>query len=228
MAGNLYFCGDTHGEVDFHKLNSKHIQGHITEQDYVIICGDAGVVWDGGKSDRYIQNWYLSKPWTTLFVDGNHENFDLLSQFSTYNWNGGEIHKINDKLFHLKRGQIFNIKGKTLFTMGGAPSTDKIHRKEGVSWWAQEIPSREEFDLGLENLAKHNNRVDYIVTHDVPDKILDTLSHNNYKHNIVTNYLEVLRTTVNYNHWFSGHYHIDKDFDEDGISILYNRVVTIV
>lgn len=68
----LFITGDCHGDIDFHKLTSKKFPegNNLTKNDYVIVCGDMGVVWDGTKQDKYIQKWYESKPWTTLFVDG--------------------------------------------------------------------------------------------------------------------------------------------------------------
>ena len=67
-----YVTGDAHGDIDFHKLNSKNfpIGATLTKDDYVIVCGDFGAIWDGAGQDRYLQNWYTEKPWTTLFVDG--------------------------------------------------------------------------------------------------------------------------------------------------------------
>ena len=68
----IYVVGDTHGDIDFHKLNSKFFREgkKLTKDDYVIICGDFGGVWDKGEYDKYVQNWYNERPWTTLFVDG--------------------------------------------------------------------------------------------------------------------------------------------------------------
>ena len=47
--------------------------------DYVVIAGDFGGLWDGSQKDQYWLDWLNKKPFTTLFVDGNHENFDLLN-----------------------------------------------------------------------------------------------------------------------------------------------------
>ena len=68
----IYAVGDTHGDIDLYKLNSKFFREgkKLTKDDYVIICGDFGGVWDKGEDDKYIQNWYNERPWTTLFVDG--------------------------------------------------------------------------------------------------------------------------------------------------------------
>ena len=68
----IYAVGDTHGDIDLYKFNSKFFREgkKLTKDDYVIICGDFGGVWDKGKYDKYIQKWYNECPWTTLFVDG--------------------------------------------------------------------------------------------------------------------------------------------------------------
>ena len=70
-------------------------------------------------------------PYTILFVDGNHENFDrLLSEFPIEDWNGGKVHKIRPNIIHLMRGHVFEIEGKRIFAMGGGYSVDKYMRRE--------------------------------------------------------------------------------------------------
>lgn len=39
----IYITGDTHGQIDFSKLLSTKLMD-LTENDYVIICGDCGVL----------------------------------------------------------------------------------------------------------------------------------------------------------------------------------------
>jgi hypothetical protein len=55
-----------------------------------------------------------------LFVDGTHENFDLLNAMAKESWNGGKVHIVSENILHLMRGQVFNINGKLFFTFGGA------------------------------------------------------------------------------------------------------------
>lgn len=71
-TNSVWVVGDTHGDYDFHKFTTKEFpeQKQLTKNDFVIVCGDFGAVWDRGASDKYLQNWYDEKPWTTLFVDG--------------------------------------------------------------------------------------------------------------------------------------------------------------
>ncbi|WP_260504042.1 hypothetical protein [Paenibacillus illinoisensis] len=73
----------------------------MTKDDYVIIVGDFGLIWDGSNEDRYWLKWLdKTKSFTTLFLDGNHENFDLLEQYPVENWNGGKVHRINKSVIH--------------------------------------------------------------------------------------------------------------------------------
>lgn len=226
---SLYITGDTHGDIDFHKLNTCNFpeqKSMSPETDFVLVCGDFGAVWDGGKNDKYLQKWYNEKPWTTLFVDGNHEQHDLLDGYPVADWCGGEVHKISDKIIHLMRGQIYTIEGKTFFTMGGATSHDKMYRKEGVSWWTREMPSDEEYEEGLQNFNKIGNKVDYIISHCAPDQLQGQIAYW-YEHDKLTNYLELVRQTVEFDHWYCGHYHIDKDFGSK-YTVLYNKVVKLL
>ena len=66
-------------------------------------------------------------------------------------------------MIHLMRGQIFTIDGLKFFTFGGAYSIDKMSRAEGISWFPEEIPSREEYEEGWANLEKEDFQVDYGV-----------------------------------------------------------------
>lgn len=79
----IYITGDTHIPIDIHKLSTSNFgeQKVLTKEDVVIICGDFGGVWDNSKEEMYWRKWLDDKSFTTLFVDGNHENFPLLYKF---------------------------------------------------------------------------------------------------------------------------------------------------
>ena len=108
----IYITGDTHGE--YSRFNSKNFyeQKEMTKDDYVIICGDFGGIWDvgqEGKREKYWLNWFEERPFSLLFVDGNHENFDRLKGYKEMDWNGGKVHEIRPDILHLMRGQVFEI-----------------------------------------------------------------------------------------------------------------------
>ena len=224
----VFICGDTHGDLTWSKLNSKNFPTgkELTRDDYVIICGDFGGVWGDEDQDNYILNWYESKPWTTLFVDGNHENHDLLDSYPVSEWHGGKVHFVRPNIIHLMRGQIFTINGATFFTMGGAESTDKYLREEGESWWAREMPSDEEYEEAIANLEKVGQQVDIIISHCASDSIEARLLYDPW-HNKLTNFFEVISTTVAYAKWFCGHYHTDTSFEDMDMYVLYNTVIEL-
>ena len=126
------------------------------------------------------------------------------------------------------RGQVFTINGIKCFTMGGAKTTDMDHRKEGFSWWKREIPSEEEFEEALANLAKYNYSVDYIFTHCCPESIIRKQDiFFDRAQSILTRFLDNLITAyhIQYKDWFFGHYHIDEDFGN--LHCLFNRVLEL-
>lgn len=96
----IFITGDTHGKYDIKKLNSKlfSLGKELNKEDYVIITGDFGFIWYGNREDEYWLKWFDKKPFTTLFVDGNHENFDLLNRYNVESWSGGKIHKVSKNI----------------------------------------------------------------------------------------------------------------------------------
>lgn len=120
----IFITGDTHG--DFSRLlpAAFHEQRDLTKEDYLIICGDFGGVWDGGDAEQQWLDWLETRSFTTLFVSGNHENYDLLRNYPISQWHGGLVQAIRPSVLHLMRGQLYNICGKRIFTMGGASSHD--------------------------------------------------------------------------------------------------------
>ena len=183
-------------------------------------------MWDGTEKEQKLLDWYNDKPWTTLFCDGNHENFDLLSKYPVEEWNGGKVHRIRPKVLHLMRGQVFTIEGKTFFVMGGASSIDKEYRTEGLNWWTEEIPSVREMEEGLANLGKVGYKVDYVITHSAPTTVLTSINPT-YKTDAVTRYLETVRQNIKFGWHYFGHYHIDKDFLNYKATCLYNNIIEI-
>ena len=170
----IYITGDTHIPYDVTKLTTKAFpeQKKLTKNDYVLICGDFGGVWTGpGGSDDFWLRWFKRKRFTTLFVDGNHENFSLLNQYPVELWNGGKVHRVTDHVIHLMRGQLFTLDGCKIFTMGGGASGDVEFRTEGVSWWPEELPSDEEYEEARRNLDAHGWAIDYVLTHCAPTSI---------------------------------------------------------
>lgn len=249
----LYITGDTHG--DFKRFSKKKDGNLLTKDDIIIICGDMGLLWSKDKEFQYWCNFFKEKPWLTLFIDGNHENFNMLEEYPIEIWNGGKIRQIvKDKVIHLERGQIFNIDNKTFFTMGGASSKDieggildrndeffKLKKKDlkrkhlnfrilNESWWKQELPTIDELNEGILNLKKYNNEVDYILTHCtsniIQQKIKEIYPSKKMKEDILTNYFDNIENTIKFKKWYFGHYHSDIEIDNKHI-LCYNKLIPL-
>ena len=244
----IYITGDTHGDW-MSRLNTNVFpeQKEMTKDDTVIICGDFGI-WHDTKQERYKLDWLENKPFTTLFIDGNHSNFDRLYAMPVSEWHGGKVHFIRPSVIHLMRGQVFDIEEKVFWTFGGASSHDiedgilekddprikkwkyddnKMFRINHVTWWKEELPSKEEMDEGLKNLEKYGYKVDFIVTHCGATSSMALYSHGFYKPDNLTDYLESIRQRVDFKKWFMGHYHDNHAINDKEI-ILYEQIVRII
>ena len=246
----IIVTGDIHGNP-FQRLNLENFpEGKtFTKKDYVIILGDFGLVWDDSAMEHSCLDWLENKPWTTLFIDGNHENYDLLNKFSIEEWGGGRVQKIRSSVIHLLRGEVYDIGGYKFLAMGGARSHDiqdgvlevgdprikiwkkdnfKLFRINHISWWGEEIPNEEERKNALKNLAENDYKVDYILTHEAPSSDVVLIDHLLYHPDEYSKWLEMeIRQKVKYKKWFFGHYHLNLDVNEKE-TCLFERRVRIV
>jgi predicted phosphodiesterase len=225
----IWVTGDLHDQYDtMWKFDTKHFANKVKEEDYIIICGDFGLIWDGSEGEQQYLDIFNNRTGTYLFVDGNHENFPLINSYPTEQWNGGLIHRIRPSIIHLMRGQIYTIEGKKIFVMGGGTSVDREWRIEGVSWWPREMPTDDEYNTALKNLDEYDWKVDYVCTHVAPDHIHDALLRlYHYKpHDKLTNFLQVVDDRLDYKMWYLGHYHEDGKVDDKHYE-LYRTIVPI-
>ncbi|MDD2620936.1 MAG: metallophosphoesterase, partial [Syntrophomonadaceae bacterium] len=219
--------GDTHGELDIRKLNTTNFpeQYSMTKEDYVAIMGDFGLAWNDGKEDLYWRKWLADRNFTTLFIDGNHENFDLLKRYEVVEWQGGKVHFINDSIIHLMRGQVYEIDGKTIFTMGGGSSIDKQFRKPGKSWWPEELPTYEEYEEALRNLEKYNWSVDYVFSHTISNNMMKFMCYEKEESELNT-FFDLIEEKLKFKHWFFGHFHADEQV-KDNYRLLFIDIIPI-
>lgn len=250
----IYVTGDCHADWTRFSRNSFPEQKEMTRDDYVIVCGDFGI-WHDNEEERYWLNWLSEKNFTLLFVDGNHENFDRLNsdEFEVVDFHGGKAHKIRENIYHLIRGHVFELCGKKIFAFGGASSHDiddgildeadfenhydfikmvkiwrdrrKRFRINHLSWWKEELPSQEEMDFGEQSLSNVNYKVDYVITHCLPQEIASVASFR--ESDILTIYLnKLLYNGLKFDSWWAGHYHLN-DRIMGKFNILYEDIVRI-
>ncbi len=229
---HIIVTGDTHG--DFTRFSNRNwpLAKELTRDDIVVVTGDFGGVWDDSRRERYWLDWLERRPFTTLFVDGNHENFDMLATYPQEYWRGGETDVIRPHVRHLRRGYVFDLYGLKCFVMGGASSHDiqdgildpddpdfkqeyralkRSHarfRVQGVDWWPQEMPSQEEYDRAVRNLDKHGWNVDLVLTHCGPTGVIQRIDPR-FKPDPLTDFLEQVNRRLRFRTWYFGHYHTD-------------------
>lgn len=91
----IWVTGDIHGDPSRLSSRSFDEQEFFEKQDenFVIILGDFGLVWNyekESKTEKWWLDWLAAKPFYTLFISGNHENFDRLDKYPVSEWNGGK------------------------------------------------------------------------------------------------------------------------------------------
>ena len=227
----IFITGDTHGSLELKRLSNKNfpIAKTLTKEDTVIICGDAGFMWDNSNETKYWDDWAEDRPFTIISVFGNHSNYDLLRAIPITEWHSAKVRQVRPHVMYIENGEIFTLNNQTFFCMGGATSIDKVYRKEGVSWWPQEIPTWNEMDYAADNLRAHNFQVDNIITHCGPNYIVDKLFPYDRAHDDITNFLEkFVRMTTTFNKWYMGHYHVDRSYDNQKFEILYQDILKIM
>lgn len=246
----IFITGDTHGDFTRFKKSVFYEQTALTKEDFVMVCGDFGI-WDNSPSERYWLDWLDAKPFTTLFVTGNHSNYELLATYPISRWHGGFVQAIRPSILHLMRGQIYTIHGRRFFTMGGARSHDIADgilepgdpqfrqkcrqlraRKANFlinhrSWWKEELPSAEEYALARCNLEQAGWCVDHIISHCCPSSIVDILGDGTYQPDKLTDFFEEIRQRCQFHSWFFGHYH-DNRVLENRFVLLYEQILQLL
>lgn len=209
-----FLKGDIHGNlfeiIDF--IN----RFNLGKNDNIIILGDCGIAWRKDKKDldQNIKLWNECGNGVKLyFIDGNHENFNILNSLPIENNMG----KIADNIYHLRRGQVYEFENKKILVCGGADSIDKYRRIENFTWWKEEAISQETID---DIPAGH---YDYVLTHCCPRSVfeknkiylstLQFLDENKINHSS-EDMLEQLKSKITFDHWFFAHYHINRNLDE--------------
>ena len=249
----IYVTGDIHGNPNRFSYDNFPVQKELTKDDYVIILGDFGMIWSGDNDEHEKLDWLNERSFTTLFIDGNHENFDLLSLYPIVDYHGGKAHKIRDNIYHLMRGYIFDIDGKKFFAFGGAKSHDirdgvldpnnynsiqqfyeaynrmrssgKVFRVNGISWWKQEIPDEFEMERGINSLKKVNNTVDFVIAHCAPQSIASIMGYPDID-KLTVYFDDLIVDGLKFDKFYFGHYHRDEQVLGRFIC-MYERIVQI-
>lgn len=216
----LYITGDVHSKVENRFSFRQHPElRNLAANDFMFIAGDFGAVWDwtgNSKEDLYKLNFVNSKPWTTIVVLGNHECWPLYQEMPSvipdFVYSGSVrqcvyMGKTFEHIYIVDSITILDIEDKHILCIPGADSVDKAWRTEGESWWPQEAIDVESC---LDFMELHDTEhFDYIITHDAPAQISEWYSDGfgRIKSNYGQKYLDLLRVNLDFDFWFTGHFH---------------------
>ena len=202
----VYITGDTHG--DFSRFKNAMLK-KADANDILIVCGDFGFFWDDSKKEQKLREKLMNLRYTVAFVDGCHENYDMLEAYTVEDWNGGKARIIAPNIIHLLRGEIYTICGKRFFTFGGGHSQDFEYRT-AENWWEREQPTYEEILHAAENLKSYDNTVDYIITHEPPASLKDCLRVDMMQRLEVHAFFEDLTQICTFRQWYFGKCHLNR------------------
>lgn len=249
----IFITGDTHGDIRWLESDivAEITKGTNKEDNYLIVCGDFGFLFDeketeNNKLDFQIMGRLPFKK--ILFVDGNHENHARLNRLHPIEWNGGKVGVVREYIYHLKRGEYYTIQDKTFWCFGGGYSYDQAWRREKEDkellrlmkydrehvssfkhwlWWPEEEPTQDEINHGKEVLKQHNNRADYIITHEAPLCIVKNMYRDKTEGSVNEKFFDWVKDNVGYKQWYCGHYHREEYHDTVRLNILYHNFVSL-
>jgi hypothetical protein len=160
-ASRIGFLGDTHGDMHHVLTVARTMSARGVE--LMVVLGDFGFLWPGhnwGIDIDKLSRRLKTTRQTLAFVDGNHEDFDLLYKFPVAD---DGLRWIRPNIVHIPRGyRTVLASGATLAALGGANSVDVGHRVPGRSVWAEE--SITEADL----TTLGHEVADVLIGHDAP------------------------------------------------------------
>ena len=215
----VYITGDIHGDtMRIYAFAKKH---KLTKNDMVIILGDVGANYYGDERDERTKENLSKVRVPILCIHGNHEMRPWEADgYTLVKWNGGKVW-VQEKyplLLFAKDGEIYTIDGKRYIAIGGAYSVDSYWRiKHHAGWWESEQPT-EEIKKFVEKQLQVNE-IDIILSHTCPRKyepieaFLPFIDQSTVDTS-TEDWLDSIEEKVNYQAWYCGHWHIEKDIDK--------------
>ena len=232
----LFITGDRHGCFD--DLEYFCQENDTTEDDALIILGDAGILYYGENKTRekYLKAWLSRLPITILCVRGNHEARpqDRKNMLCCDFCEGKAYYEeACPNVLHLIDGGVYSICGKTILSIGGAYSVDKeLRLAMNYMWFENEELSLVEMEHIYADLLATNLHYDFILTHTCPEKWIPTdmfiggIDQSKVSRRMEI-FLEGVENITDYGHWYFGHYHGNRDIN-DKATMLYQEIRRLV
>lgn len=238
----IFITGDTHG--DFERIEYFCNKAETSKDDLMIVLGDAGINYYGGKRDRHLKEYLQQLPITFLCIRGNHEmrpedisNMEEKGVFlQDMPISGTVLYQPNyPDILYAKDGGSYNItingEDRRVLTIGGAYSVDKQYRlSNGWHWFENEQLNKEE-QVSVERDIVAQPHYDIVLTHTVPiqwepvECFLPFIDQSTVD-KTTESWLSHIEEQITYKKWFAGHYHVDKIVD-DKVRLMFNDIIEL-
>jgi 3-oxoacid CoA-transferase subunit A len=153
-----------------------------------------------------------------------------IASYHTTEWCGGQVY-VEDafpKLLFAADGEVYDLGGLDTLVVGGAYSIDKYYRlAHGWAWWPDEQPSPAIKEKVERVLAARDWEIDVVLSHTTPlryepvECFLPAIDQSKVDKS-TEEWLGTIEAKLKYQHWYCGHYHIEKDIDR--LSILFESI----
>lgn len=195
----------------------------------LIILGDAGINYYLDERDNKLKEQLNSYNIKLFYVQGNHEERpEDISIYKEIDMFGGKVF-IEEKypnLIFAKNGELYDIDNKKVLVIGGAYSVDKNYRIiYRYPWFKDEQLSKEEMDNILNKYK--GQHIDIVLSHTCPLKYEPTevfmkgIDQSNVDKSM-EKFLDKVEESIDYDKWYCGHYHIEKQIDK--LEFMFGRI----
>ena len=234
----FFITGDKHRNFENVKRFCRDM--NTKRKDVLIVLGDAGFnYYDDSRDDKLKKE--VSELNITLFcLHGNKENRPQnVGTYGVRSFCGGKVYyePKYPNIFFAIDGEVYTFEGKKYMVVGGAHSVDKIRcLEEKLPFWEDEMPDESVKSKVEKRLSEEQNHIYGMLTHTCPIKYLPTemfmstrqraeikrkpkkvKSKKIFKPDIdrtTEDWLGRIEERLDYEVWYCGHYHVDKQIDK--------------
>lgn len=241
-----FITGDKHR--NFRDVKDFCREMNTRRKDVLIILGDAGFNYYEDARDDKLKKEISDLNITLFCLHGNKENRPQnVGTYGVRSFCGGKVYyepKYPNIYFAID-GEVYTFEGKKYMVIGGAHSVDKIRcLEENKPYWEDEMPDDVTKARVEERLAEEDRRIYGMMTHTCPIQYLPAEMFVSTRQNAeikrkskgaklkrffkpdidrsVEQWLGKLEEQLDYEVWYCGHYHADKQIEK--ISMMYREI----
>ncbi|WP_060921113.1 metallophosphoesterase [Microbacterium paraoxydans] len=148
--------GDVHGNIGWLRMLARALPYLAPDVTTILQLGD----WWMPPTE--VDEAFAETNITAIYVtNGNHEPWDKITPL--LDQHPGEAVRVSDITWLLPRPARLTIGGRSVLSLGGASSVDRVSRQEGLTWWPDEAITDEHVAAGIAG-----GPADLMLTHESP------------------------------------------------------------